>query len=509
MKINSSRQIFLLISLLTITPFILFLGKNFLFTEFFTLKYFWLTIIYSIFFIGVATFIIFFSKSFLILVLFFAYFSFLQFYFLDMQEILRIYKNGSTGFYVLFFIIFISFIATLCSNFSIFRNFIFIFLFLNIAISMNNLIPAAVGFFKNTNIIDSSLNTKKFKSVKYPNIFYIIPDELTSPKILKEYIEIDYKDSIKKFEEKGFNVQEHSYSSYNASYLTLAALFKMDYPMTENSRIYKDRSEFYPTIRRKNPELLLYLKRNGYKFIFAPPLWEGCPPMIIARCLKPKHNSYIESFLADYAIATLLDNSLFKKILYKYLIFQDPKMKDSIKTTLNQMKISPKIWSEGGAFTMIHAAMPHHPYREEDCSITDRYTPPSKEGYKSSVYCTFNRIHELSDYIIKKYPNSTIVVQSDHGVSPKSYSMEHKKRIKDLRFVELSDSIIDYKLGNFTAVRGCDSNQAAKLNQVNIVKYIVECLAGRKPLKQLENKSYFGFSESSPDYGKVFRVHQK
>ena len=55
-------------------------------------------------------------------------------------------------------------------------------------------------------------------------------------------------------------------------------------------------------------------------------------------------------------------------------------MKDSIKTTLNQMKINPKIWSEGGVFTMIHAAMPHHPYREEDCSITDRHTPPSKEG---------------------------------------------------------------------------------------------------------------------------------
>ena len=140
---------------------------------------------------------------------------------------------------------------------------------------MNNLIPTTVGFlkisFKTTNIIDSSLNTKKNKSVKYPNIFYIIPDELTSPKILKEYIEIDYKDSIKKFEEKGFNVQEHNYSSYNASYLTLAALFKMDYPMTENSPIYKDRSEFYPTIRRKNPELPLYLKRHGYKFIIAPP----------------------------------------------------------------------------------------------------------------------------------------------------------------------------------------------------------------------------------------------
>ena len=513
MKINSSRQIFLLISLLAITPFILFLGKNFLFTEFFTLKYFWLAIIYSIFFICVATFIIRFSKNFLILVLFFAYFSFLQFYFHDMQEILRIYKDGSTGFYVLFFIIFISFVAALSSSSSIFTNFVFILLFLNIAISMNNLIPTTVGFlqtfFKTTNIIDSSLNTKKFKSVKYPNIFYIVPDGLASPKILNEYVEIDFKDSIKKFEEKGFNVPEHNYSSYNASYLSLAALFKMDYPITENSPTYKDRSEFYPAIRRKNPELPLYLKRNGYKFIIAPPLWGGCPPLIMARCLEPKANSYIEFFLGDYAIATLLDNSFLKKILHKYLFFQDQKMNDSIKTTLNKMKISPKIWSEGGVFTMIHAMMPHHPYREEDCSITDRYTPPSKEGYKSSVYCLFNRIHELSDYIIKKYPNASIVVQSDHGVYTKSYSVEHRTRIKDLRFVELSGSLIDYRLGNFTAVRGCNSNQAAKLNQVNIVKYIVECLVGGKPPKQLENKSYFGFSENSPDYGKVFRVHQK
>ena len=102
---------------------------------------------------------------------------------------------------------------------------------------------------------------------------------------------------------------------------------------------------------------------------------------------------------------------------------------------------------------MIHAMMPHHPYREKDCSITDRYTPPSKEGYKSSVYCLFNRIHELSDYLIKKYPNASIVVQSDHGVYTKSYSVEHGKRRKDLRFVQLSRSLIDYRLGNFNDLK--------------------------------------------------------
>tara|TARA_B110000196_G_C20508412_1_gene369951 strand:- start:61 stop:507 length:447 start_codon:yes stop_codon:yes gene_type:complete len=146
--------------------------------------------------------------------------------------------------------------------------------------------------------------------------------------------------------------------------------------------------------------------------------------------------------------------------------------------------------------------MPHIPYREKNCSITDRYSAPSKEGYRSTVYCSFNRIHELSDFIIKNYPNASIVVQGDHGVYPKVYP-ENKK------FVEISESLIDYRLGAFTAVRGCNSNQAAKLNQANIVEYIVECLVNGTPTKQFENKSFFGFYEHAPEFGKVFRVRQK
>ena len=73
-------------------------------------------------------------------------------------------------------------------------------------------------------------------SEKYPNIFYIIPDGLTSPKILNTYANINFKDSIEKFEEKGFDVSLHNYSSYNNTHLTLAALFKMNYPVTENSK---------------------------------------------------------------------------------------------------------------------------------------------------------------------------------------------------------------------------------------------------------------------------------
>lgn len=505
MKIHSSRQIFLLISLLAITPFILFFGKNFSQTEFFTAKYFWLAVIYSLFFIFLTACARLISKKILILVLFSAYFSFLQFYFFDIQNILKIYKDGATAYYVLFFMIFVSFIATLSSSSSIFKNFVIIILFLNIVISAINLMPSTIGFFqtffKTANIINISSNTTKLESAKYPNIFYIIPDGLTSPRILKNYVNIDFEDSIKKFENKGFNVPKHNYSSYNTTYLSLAALFKMDYPVTEKSQIYKNRYKFYPTIRDENPEILKYLKKNNYRFLIAPPMWGGCPSSREYRCLTPKNSSYLKNFFQDYAISTFLQNSFFNKILEKYNLFRNADMNDGIKTVLNKMKKSPKIWSEGGIFTMIHTLIPHVPYREENCSITNRYTAPSKKGYRSSVYCSFNRIHELSDFIIKNYPDATIVVQADHGVYPKYY--------KNKKFVEISDSEIDHILGAFTAVRGCNSDQISKLNQTNIIKYTVECLVNGTQTKQPENKSYFGFNvpEDSPDFGKVFRVH--
>jgi len=506
MKNDSAKHFFLLIVALTITPFIIFLGKNFLQTDFFTAKYFWVTFFYCLLFICAAAGMLIFSKKSLVFVLFFAYFSFLQFYFYNIQQFFRIFKDGPTGYYVLSFIVLVSLIVAFISRSSIFRNFVLILLFLNVTLSVTNLIPAIgkslQAVFKTANIIDNSPTTSSLTLTKYPNIFYIVPDGLASPKILKDYTDIDFKHSIKKFEEKGFTVPKHNYSSYNLTYLSLAALFKMDYPVTERSLIYKDRHDLYPSIREKKPEILQYLKKNNYKFIIIPPLWGGCPISREYKCLTPTSNFFLSKFFQDYAVSTMFQYSFIKKFLDRFNISLVSDMNDAGKTAINKMKINPKVWSEGGVFTMIHMLMPHIPYREKNCSITDRYSAPSKEGYRSTVYCSFNRIHELSDFIIKNYPNASIVVQGDHGVYPKVYP-ENKK------FVEISESLIDYRLGAFTAVRGCNSNQAAKLNQANIVEYIVECLVNGTPTKQFENKSFFGFYEHAPEFGKVFRVRQK
>lgn len=507
MNLDANKHIFSLIFTLSITPFILFLGKNFLQTEFFTIEYFQVVLLYCLLFLCAGTYFFFYFKKGLFFLLFCAYLSFLQFYYFDIQQFVKtiLGEEKSTGKYVLLLIVLISFIATFISRFSIFRNFVLILLFLNITLSFYHLIPSIGKSLKEVvykkTVIDNSSIIKSSTSNIYPNIFYIVPDTLASPKVLKDYVDIDFQDSIKEFEKKGFVVPVHNYSSYNMTRWSLAALFYMDYPVTGKI----GNILHYPTIRENNPKLLKYLKKYNYKFIIAPPIWGGCPVSKDYRCLTPKNNSFPSNLLQDYAVKTIFQYSLIRKILeifsYKYNIFLSEDMDDAGKTVLNKMKTSPELWSEGGVFTMIHMMIPHTPYRDKNCSITNDYIAPSKNGYKSTVYCALSRIHDLSDFIIKNYPNATIVVQSDHGVDPVIIS-------DDKKFEDISELSIDYRLSNFTAVKGCNSQQAANLNQAKIVNYVVECLVNGISVKQTENRSFWGFYRG-PDYGKLFPVSQK
>ncbi len=505
---NFTKSTFLLIIALVLTPFIIFLGKNSLQTEFFTIQYFLFTFFYCLLFLFACISLFLVSKKTLIFSLFIAYFNFIQFYFFDLRKILFLVE-GNYGYYILILIVLISLIAVFFSRFIVFRNFILILLFLNIGVSMFNLIPSISKFLKpglqNTTKFDQLSGITTSGNIKYPNIFYIIPDGLSSPQVLKNYADIDYKDSINKFEEKNFFVSKHIYSSYNLTYLSLAALFLMDYPITNKSEIYEDRSNFYPSLREYDPEILRYLKKNNYQFVIIPPAWGGCPKSKEYRCLKPFTDTFFSNFFQDYAVSKMFQHSLIKTFFdrynNKYNITRSD-MNDAGKTALDHMKVNSEHWIDGGVFTMIHMMIPHAPYRDKDCNIIDGYANQPKEGYKLSVYCAFKRIHELSDFIIKNYPNASIIVQADHGIYL-------NKDDVNKGYQELSESFVDSRMGIFTAVRGCNSDVASKLNQANIVKNIVQCLVRGNTDENLLNKSFFGFYEKNPEFGKVYRVRKK
>ncbi len=505
---NLTKNTFLLITVLVLTPFVTFLGKNSLQTEFFTTSYFWYAFFYCLFFFCAAAGTYTLLNRNILFLLFLAYLSFLQFYFFDIRKSIWIFKYGNTGYYVLALIIFMSLIATIISRYIIFRNFVLILLFLNLSLSVIKLIPA-IGkslllAINNPVITKNNVNSSNSTLNKHPNIFYIVPDGMASPQVLKNYVNIEFQQSIKKFEEKGFSIPMHSYSSYNTTYLSLGALFAMDYPVNEKSLKFKDRSNFYPTIRDYNPAILGYLKKNNYKFVIAPPLWGGCPNSKEYRCLKPKGDTFFSNLFQDYAVSEMFQHSLIKRIFERYNKKNNKNkidLNDSGKTVLDEMKRNSKYWNDGGIFTMVHMMIPHS-YREKNCSKTNRFTYPSKDGYSSSVYCALKRIHELSDFIIENYPNATIVVQADHGVY---FTKEHYRK----PFNEIPHSTIDARLSIFTAVRGCNSDQAAQLNQPHIVEYIVECLINEKIDRSFITKSFFGSYEKSPYFGKVYRVTKK
>ena len=139
--------------------------------------------------------------------------------------------------------------------------------------------------FEKNNLKPSPLSTVTSKTYekeisnlkKDPNIFYIIPDGLASPRVLRDYADIDTKVYLNNLRAKDFSISDHSYSNYNVTYLSLATLFNMRTIVTDKSEKYNNRLEFYPNIREKNPTLIRFLKSKNYKFIIIPPTWGGCP----------------------------------------------------------------------------------------------------------------------------------------------------------------------------------------------------------------------------------------
>ena len=61
------------------------------------------------------------------------------------------------------------------------------------------------------------------------------------------------------------------------------------------------------------------------------------------------------------------------------------------------------------------------------------------------------------------------------------------------KFKDIPEIVIDQKLGIFSAVRGCNSDEAANMNQANIIRYVVQCLISDIPDQKLVNKSYMSF----------------
>lgn len=503
-KENFTLNYHLLYALLIVAPFLFFFLHNVTQIEFIGIEFLWFFLGYISFY-----FLIFiictnlFPRRSRQLLIFLAAFSFLQFYYLDFRASLGLIGFQYGGYITLSLIGVVSLSIGYFSRWRVSRTFLLIFLSLN----SFSYLPSLLSIFQSqdakvellSDLIAPSETLGSSSSNRRENIYYIIPDGMTSPKNIQSYFGLDINNHIDNLVKKGFSVPAHNYSAYNVTYLTLASLFNMDYVVTDKTEPYNDRSNFYPSLLSKRTNLVDYLKSNGYRIILFPASWGGCPKSTFIQCLKPINITILD----HYSVNTFLRGSLIGRMLR--FLEQGVDQDDSIPTAIEYMKTEPYLWSNGGVFTIVHTIIPHPPYRDENCSIITSYENNfNREKYNSSVLCALKRIEEITNFIIDNDPDAVVIVQSDHGVTLPRAEVEAQEP-----FDNLPHEFIDANMAIFNAVYGCGANIAAKKNQVNIVNFVVECLKGTIIENNVDNISYYGFYENHWLFGKVFEVKKR
>lgn len=381
------------------------------------------------------------------------------------------------------------------------RRFIAVVIGLNCFLSTSILgLDAYQGYVART---EQQLSTNQ-KSGSNPspgeNIYYIVPDGMASLEVMRETFGLDTDQFKTKLQAQGFHVSEQAYSAYNLTFLTLASVFELKYPVDESSDPYRNRGDLYPNIRERPTALARILYENDYRFVVVPPSWGGCPRSNFYTCLTPPEETWLTRMLGDYAVKTSTRNSLFRgqlRAIY-YENRETPDTDDSGKTFMHYFGKNSEIWQASKTFTLIHMLMPHTPHRNESCEVINPDDETfTDQGYSSSTKCVFSRLLQIVEKITTQDPAAHIIINADHG--------NYKLGIAN-DFASLTPEIIHNRLSVFSSVRSCASAETDGLNNINIVRHVLSCAIPDLNLPRIPNRSYWGFYETSSDFGKVRQV---
>ena len=167
------------------------------------------------------------------------------------------------------------------------------------------------------------VSEKKLEKKKHHrnNIFFIVADGLTGIDILNHHFSVNKVTNVKEnLISKGFIFPKNAISSYNMTYLTLAAVHNVGYPVYETSKTYEDRSLFYPSILFHKTPLISHLTEANYNYRHYTNLWAPCDRKHAFPCFDANVSSGLP-IKFDESIFVFFQKSLitmvFKKIRTK------------------------------------------------------------------------------------------------------------------------------------------------------------------------------------------------
>ena len=296
--------------------------------------------------------------------------------------------------------------------------------------------------FNNQNIFNLKVNSKNTNSShfvsekKLPNLYLIILDQMTSPKILDEIYNLNVEEYI---DEDIFNIYSAK-SNYNDTRSSLSNFFYERQIFDKNTAINK----IYPFQDGINePNFLLYLKNLDYKIFSMGNYYVKCMEVYNLTCVE-----YIKTY---YPFDFIIGESFFTRLFEKYILREIQFVKNTIANILlknyrnedgtinifenKNYNILPinhfhkilkmnsnmlNLNNINNAF-IIHEWAPHHPYRKSNCELYENLPTELNtisirfDRYKNSVKCVLKEVQKLLTSIQNFDNNSLIFVFADHG----------------------------------------------------------------------------------------------
>ena len=344
--------------------------------------------------------------------------------------------------------------------------------------------------------IDSNQKSKE-------NIYYFILDGMTSLKYFNESFpekkDIFLNHYANYLKSNNYTIHQNTQSNYNSTYLSMAALLSLDYPVTDLSDKYFGRANFWPylmTNPNKKPRLISILEENDMSF-----KWYG---NITASC---KNYSYDKNFCPKDSVSNFfyVFNSFFKKtplitflrkFFPKFMLAGYGASTDTINNFLNDfdnLDISKK------KFYLIHHLAPHPPYiHNSDCSLKDKslsfVTDNNYGGYKDSYLCALKRIEQAVKMLSEKDPKSLVVFTADHG-----WILKDKDNLKNKQMLKF-DIFNAFKINE-----KCKQFISNKIDAISTIRLVLGCNINREPVLTNGNV-YQGYQENNRNFGKIFKV---
>jgi hypothetical protein len=266
-----------------------------------------------------------------------------------------------------------------------------------------------------------------------PDVYYIILDGYARADVLEQYYGHDNSPFLAALRDRGFAVNEQSFSNYYWTFLSLASSLNMDYvPAVLDGKLNPDsvdRRTAYELIR--NSSVSRVLRAHGYRFIQLQSTWGATLENPHADTLVPCGSTlFADEFLRTVAEASWL------RVLTAQASGSLADCHRQNFASLASIAALPE-----RKFVLAHFLLPHHPYLFDrngnvlsNVSITNQFDFQSRlweqrNGYlEQLLYVNDAVLAAIAEIQRQSTRPPIIVLQSDHGPQLNNGLVEAEQR---------------------------------------------------------------------------------